>query len=96
MVKARVMNASTKGEGSLISRLKIAVHKEGISFLFRGWTPAWIRLAPNVSIFDQQQDIVLICLDNHHVHDPGETAPSGQCCSGTEVIVSKCPSQSLS
>lgn len=51
VVKARVMNsnAGTDMPGSLVGKLQRAVQREGISFLFRGWTPAWIRLAPNVS-----------------------------------------------
>lgn len=48
VVKARVMNTSGNGGGgSMASKLQKAIRQEGIGFLFRGWTPAWIRLAPN-------------------------------------------------
>lgn len=44
------MNASsTNGNSSMIAKLQRAVRTEGVGFLFRGWTPAWVRLSPNVS-----------------------------------------------
>lgn len=49
VVKARVMAAQGSGSG-VIGALGDSVRKEGIKFLFRGWSPAWIRLSPNVSI----------------------------------------------
>lgn len=49
VVKARVMAAQGSGSG-VIGALGDSVRKEGVKFLFRGWSPAWIRLSPNVSI----------------------------------------------
>lgn len=43
------MNANTSGGGGVIGKLQKAIRNEGIGFLFRGWTPAWVRLSPNVS-----------------------------------------------
>ncbi|MCO5585507.1 hypothetical protein L7F22_039440 [Adiantum nelumboides] len=66
VVKARVMQSSTNGDGSLIGRLQKAIQREGVGFLFRGWTPAWIRLAPNVSIENvQKKEYFLTQLTNH-------------------------------
>jgi len=48
VIKARVMNANGT-QGNLIAKLTKTLKKEGLGFLFRGWTPAWIRLSPNVS-----------------------------------------------
>ena len=51
VVKSRVMSESKKG-GSIMSMLKTSLRDEGPGFLFRGWTPAWIRLCPNsIAIF---------------------------------------------
>lgn len=48
VIKARVMSAgSNGGGGSIVSSLKTAFATEGPGFLFRGWTPAWVRLSPN-------------------------------------------------
>lgn len=49
VIKSRVMNAQGSGEGVLVS-LRKDLRKEGVGFLFRGWTPAWMRLGPNTII----------------------------------------------
>lgn len=49
VIKARVMSANG-ASGGTIAKLQRAIQKEGIGFLFRGWTPAWVRLSPNVGI----------------------------------------------
>lgn len=46
VIKTRVMNAQDKSLG-VWQVAKNAVAKEGFGVLFRGWTPAWIRLGPN-------------------------------------------------
>jgi dicarboxylate transporter 10 len=49
VIKARIMSTS-KDAGSprnAVQNLQRAIQREGVGFLFRGWTPAWIRLAPN-------------------------------------------------
>jgi dicarboxylate transporter 10 len=48
VIKARVMSGNG-ASGGTIAKLQKAVRTEGIGFLFRGWTPAWVRLSPNVS-----------------------------------------------
>ncbi|TCD66768.1 Mitochondrial dicarboxylate transporter [Steccherinum ochraceum] len=45
VLRSRVMSAS--GNASLIDITRQALHKEGPRFLFKGWTPAFIRLGPN-------------------------------------------------
>jgi len=45
VIKSRIMNSS-KNEGALAVISK-SFQREGVSWCFRGWTPAWIRLAPN-------------------------------------------------
>lgn len=62
VIKARIMAASNKSEssrlggdgrgdassgGGVVSKLRTSFKTEGIRFLFRGWTPAWVRLSPN-------------------------------------------------
>lgn len=49
VIKSRVMNAAGSGEG-ILKTLKGDLSKEGVGFLFRGWTPAWMRLSPNTII----------------------------------------------
>ncbi|KAK4703850.1 hypothetical protein P7C70_g2364, partial [Phenoliferia sp. Uapishka_3] len=45
VIKSRMMNAaSAESVGVVIAR---AFKQEGFSWLFKGWTPAWIRLSPN-------------------------------------------------
>jgi len=48
VIKSRIMHASAK-EGTLevIAR---SFKNEGMTWLFKGWTPAWIRLSPNTII----------------------------------------------
>lgn len=49
VIKARIMAAPTDGNGSssVVGRLRKSFRTEGVGFLFRGWTPAWVRLSPN-------------------------------------------------
>lgn len=49
VIKSRVMNAHGSGEG-IVKTLRKDLSKEGVGFLFRGWTPAWMRLSPNTII----------------------------------------------
>ncbi|GAA5989464.1 hypothetical protein JCM11641_007312 [Rhodosporidiobolus odoratus] len=49
VIKTRIMNAS----GASTSISSIIAHSfktEGASWMFKGWTPAWIRLSPNTII----------------------------------------------
>ncbi|KAL7408784.1 putative DIC1-mitochondrial dicarboxylate carrier protein [Mrakia frigida] len=46
VIRSRVMSASGPGSGPL-TVLKDSLAAEGPAFMFKGWTPAWIRLAPN-------------------------------------------------
>ena len=39
------MNAS--GETSVASVISRAFRREGVGWMLRGWTPAWVRLGPN-------------------------------------------------
>lgn len=48
VVKTRAMNSSVKV--SPLSVILKGVKQEGVSFLFRGWTPAFIRLGPQTII----------------------------------------------
>ncbi|PWN52151.1 mitochondrial carrier [Violaceomyces palustris] len=52
VVKSRIMNAASSSGGRVgaWTVLKDSLSKEGPSFLFRGWTPAWMRLSPNTII----------------------------------------------
>ncbi|KAI5259502.1 hypothetical protein E4T42_00033 [Aureobasidium subglaciale] len=49
VLKSRVQSAATVNgvKPSLSKIFAESYKKEGISFLMRGWTPAWLRLAPN-------------------------------------------------
>ncbi|KAI5249426.1 hypothetical protein E4T47_05020 [Aureobasidium subglaciale] len=49
VLKSRVQSAATVNgvKPSLSKIFADSYKKEGISFLMRGWTPAWLRLAPN-------------------------------------------------
>ncbi|THY43272.1 hypothetical protein D6C99_07151 [Aureobasidium pullulans] len=49
VLKSRVQSASTINgvKPSLSKIFTESYKKEGISFLMRGWSPAWLRLAPN-------------------------------------------------
>lgn len=49
VIKSRVMSAHGTGQG-VVESLRKDLRKEGIGFLFRGWTPAWMRLGPNTII----------------------------------------------
>ena len=39
------MNATSR-TGGAVSILKDAIKTEGIKFMFRGWTPSFVRLCP--------------------------------------------------
>ncbi|CAO1623927.1 unnamed protein product [Sympodiomycopsis kandeliae] len=47
VIKARIMAANGNGGGNIVQVLKKSIKNEGIQFLFRGWSPAWVRLSPN-------------------------------------------------
>ncbi|CZR51312.1 probable dicarboxylate carrier protein [Phialocephala subalpina] len=49
VLKSRLQNAATaKGETpGLVKILATSLKNEGPRFLMKGWTPAWLRLAPN-------------------------------------------------
>nr|QFP92343.1 mitochondrial dicarboxylate transporter [Ogataea thermomethanolica (nom. inval.)]QGW56825.1 mitochondrial dicarboxylate transporter [Ogataea thermomethanolica (nom. inval.)] len=46
VLKTRIMNSSSTGD-SAFAVLKTALSTEGPGFMFRGWTPAFIRLGPH-------------------------------------------------
>lgn len=46
VVKSRIMNTTSKST-TVISVIKQSFKNEGIGWIFRGWTPAFIRLGPN-------------------------------------------------
>ncbi|EGG09311.1 uncharacterized protein MELLADRAFT_27990, partial [Melampsora larici-populina 98AG31] len=46
VVKSRIMNTTSKST-TVISVIKESFKNEGIGWIFRGWTPAFIRLGPN-------------------------------------------------
>lgn len=48
VIRARLMNVRGKENG--MPELMKALRQEGPMFLFRGWVPSWIRLAPNTVI----------------------------------------------
>lgn len=48
VIRARLMNV--RGSESGVPELMKALRREGPMFLFRGWVPSWIRLAPNTVI----------------------------------------------
>ncbi|BGP66437.1 hypothetical protein NBRC10512_002497 [Rhodotorula toruloides] len=48
VIKTRIMNAS--GSSSIGSVISHSFKTEGMSWMFKGWTPAWIRLSPNTII----------------------------------------------
>lgn len=48
VVRARLMNV--RGKESGVPELIKALRREGPLFLFRGWVPSWIRLAPQTVI----------------------------------------------
>ncbi len=47
--KTRIMN-STSRTGGAISILRDAVKTEGLKFMFRGWTPSFVRLCPQTVV----------------------------------------------
>jgi dicarboxylate transporter 10 len=48
--KTRIMNAKEKPTGGAISILRDALRNEGIKFMFRGWTPSFVRLCPQTIV----------------------------------------------
>lgn len=54
VIKARIM-AADGGAAAVVDKLRQSVKQEGIGFLFRGWSPAWIRLSPNVSHAEEEE-----------------------------------------
>jgi dicarboxylate transporter 10 len=56
VIKARIM-AADGGAAAVVDKLRQSVRQEGIGFLFRGWSPAWIRLSPNVSHAEKVDEV---------------------------------------
>ncbi|GAA5843824.1 hypothetical protein JCM11251_001813 [Rhodosporidiobolus azoricus] len=48
VIKTRIMNAS--GQASISGIVAESFKNEGVRWMFKGWTPAWIRLSPNTII----------------------------------------------
>lgn len=48
VIKSRIMNAA--GSEPTTTVIARAFKNEGMTWLFKGWTPAWIRLSPNTII----------------------------------------------
>lgn len=44
------MNAKEKPAGGAVSILKDAIRNEGLRFMFRGWTPSFVRLCPQTIV----------------------------------------------
>jgi solute carrier family 25 (mitochondrial dicarboxylate transporter), member 10 len=44
------MNAHGKEAGGALTILKEALRTEGIKFMFRGWTPSFVRLCPQTVV----------------------------------------------
>ena len=44
------MKAKEKPAGGAVVILKGAIRKEGIKFIFRGWTPSFVRLCPQTIV----------------------------------------------
>jgi solute carrier family 25 (mitochondrial dicarboxylate transporter), member 10 len=61
VLKTRIMNAKEKPPGGALAIVRDAVKKEGLVFLFRGWTPSFIRLCPHTVVtfvvLEQQKKI---------------------------------------
>jgi dicarboxylate transporter 10 len=47
VLKSRFQNATSAGRVSIVRYVVDTAAKEGPGFLMKGWTPAWLRLAPN-------------------------------------------------
>ncbi|EPQ28744.1 uncharacterized protein PFL1_03547 [Pseudozyma flocculosa PF-1] len=73
VIKSRVMNASGTGQG-ILGTLTKSLRKEGPAFLFRGWTPAWMRLSPNTIIVFVVLEKLRLVVDWTRERKP--TAPS--------------------
>ncbi|KAM0788640.1 hypothetical protein ACM66B_006110 [Microbotryomycetes sp. NB124-2] len=48
VIKSRIMNAS--GNDGVVNVISKSFKREGFTWMFRGWMPAWIRLSPNTII----------------------------------------------
>ncbi|CDS01178.1 hypothetical protein [Sporisorium scitamineum] len=73
VVKSRVMNAAGSGEG-ILKTLRGDLNREGVGFLFRGWTPAWMRLSPNTIIVFVVLEKLRLLVD----YTRGTNAPSAK------------------
>ncbi|KZV76901.1 dicarboxylic acid transporter [Peniophora sp. CONT] len=62
VLKSRIMNASGPGSSSTMAVIRSSMAKEGAMFVFKGWTPAWIRLTPTTVLifffFEQGKNVV--------------------------------------
>lgn len=66
VVKSRLQNASKEQGARRVSAVQYViatVGKEGPRFLMKGWTPAWLRLAPNtVLTFVFMEKLKTLCV----------------------------------
>lgn len=62
VIKSRIMHATVK-EGTL-SMIAHAFKHEGLTWLFKGWTPAWIRLSPNTIILFMTVEQIKSAIDH--------------------------------
>ncbi|KIV88280.1 hypothetical protein PV10_07975 [Exophiala mesophila] len=66
VLKSRVQNAVAV-DGSVVNIVTESLRTEGPRFLMRGWTPAWLRLAPNTVLtfvfIEQLQKLVNMSQD---------------------------------
>lgn len=44
------MNAKDKAAGGAVKILQNALRTEGVKFMFRGWTPSFVRLCPHTVV----------------------------------------------
>ena len=58
VIKSRVMHSSEKG--SVLELIKTSLREEGARFLFKGWTPAFVRLAPNTVLMFVFMEVSLV------------------------------------
>ncbi|KAI0700428.1 mitochondrial carrier domain-containing protein [Cytidiella melzeri] len=72
VIRSRVMSAS--GDASMLDILQTSLKKEGATFLFKGWTPAFVRLGPNTVFMFVFFEVNSLC-DYSSPHDlPASTS----------------------
>ena len=61
VIKTRVMSASAHDKSGLLTLLSHIYAKEGLTWMFRGWVPSFIRLGPQtvatMVFFEQHKKI---------------------------------------